>query len=150
MKAEMKTLLQKEMMVGFKKGNKTKHIIEAIIHEAGAGVKLEILTLNEIKKSTERNVLLPRNNQNRSTRNNTQNNSEKYDQKKRNIFLNGRTTSEKFDAIVIATHVNNRKVRIAKQEDIEVHIFPETRISQNNKDKDVPISTEMNNFFHHS
>ena len=52
MKSEMKTLLQKEMMVGFKKGSKTKHQIEAIMLEAEAGVKLEILTLNEIKKST--------------------------------------------------------------------------------------------------
>ena len=45
----METLLQKGMMLWLKKGNKTKHQIEAIIHEAEAGVKLEILTPDKIK-----------------------------------------------------------------------------------------------------
>lgn len=45
----MKTLLQKGMMLELEKGKKTKHQIEAIIHEAEAGVKLEILTPDEIK-----------------------------------------------------------------------------------------------------
>ena len=45
----METLLQKGMMLWLKKGNKTKHQIEAIMHEAEAGVKLEILTPDKIK-----------------------------------------------------------------------------------------------------
>ena len=45
----METLLQKGMMLWLKKGNKTKHQIEAIMHKAEAGVKLEILTPDEIK-----------------------------------------------------------------------------------------------------
>lgn len=45
----MKTLLQKEMMLGLEKGKKTKHQIEAIIRETEAGVKLEILTPDERK-----------------------------------------------------------------------------------------------------
>ena len=36
-------------MLELEKGKKTKHQIEAIIHEAEAGVKLEILTPDEIK-----------------------------------------------------------------------------------------------------
>ena len=36
-------------MLGLKKGKKTKHEIEAIINEAEAEVKLEILTTDKIK-----------------------------------------------------------------------------------------------------
>ena len=39
----------KEMMLGLKKGKKTKHEIEVIINEAEAEVKLEILTTDKIK-----------------------------------------------------------------------------------------------------
>ena len=37
------------MMLRWKKGKKTRHQIEAIIHEAEAELKLEILTKDEIK-----------------------------------------------------------------------------------------------------
>ena len=36
-------------MLRWKKGKKTRHQIEAIIHEAEAELKLEILTIDEIK-----------------------------------------------------------------------------------------------------
>ena len=45
----MKTLIQKGMMLGLKKGKKARHQIEAVIHEAESEVKLEILTTDEIK-----------------------------------------------------------------------------------------------------
>ena len=100
-------------------------------------------------KSTERIVLPPRNNQNRSTRNKTEDNREIYEQKKRNIFPKGRTTSEKFETIVIRTNGNNRNVRLAEQEHNEVHIIPETQLSQNDEGEDVQVSTEKNNFLFH-
>ena len=117
------------------------------MHEAEAGVKLEILTPDKIKTKALKGMYFHQEITKTSTRNNSQNNSEKYDQKKRNIFLNGRTTSEKFEAIVIATNGDNRNVRNAEQEDDEVHIMPETQFSQSNKGKLVPVSIEMNNIF---
>lgn len=85
-------------------------------------------TKRDKNKSTERILLPPRNNQNKSTRNNTTYNREKYDQKKRDIFPKNRSTSENFEIIVIATEGNNRNVRIIKQGDNEVHIIPETEL----------------------
>ena len=100
-------------------------------------------------KSTEKTVLPPRNNQNRSTRSKTEHNREKYDQKKRNIFPKGRTTLKKFETIVITTNGNNRNVRLAEQEHNEVHIILETQLSQNDKGEDVQVITEKNNFLFH-
>ena len=97
-------------MVWKKEREQDTHQIQAIIQEAEAEVKLEIVTTNEMKKkSTERIVLSPKSNQNRSTRSKTEENREKHDQKKRNIFPKGRTTSEKFETIIITTNGNNRK-----------------------------------------
>ena len=45
----MKSPIQKGMMLGFKKGKKTRHQIEAIIHKAEAEVKLKIVPTDEIK-----------------------------------------------------------------------------------------------------
>ena len=45
----MKTLIEKGMMLGLKKGKKTRHQIEAIIQEAEAEVKIEIVTTDKIK-----------------------------------------------------------------------------------------------------
>ena len=45
----MKTLIEKGMMLGLKKGKKTRDEIEAIIQEAEAEVKLEIVTTDKIK-----------------------------------------------------------------------------------------------------
>ena len=44
---EMKTLIGKWIVLGLKKGKKTRHQIEAVVHEAE--VKLEIVTTDEIK-----------------------------------------------------------------------------------------------------
>ena len=52
----------------------------------------------------------------------------------------------KFETIVITTNGNNRNVRIA---DHEVHIIPETQLSQNDKGEDVQVSTKNNNFLFH-
>ena len=100
-------------------------------------------------KSTERIVLPSRNNQNRRTRNKTEDNREKYEQKKRNIFPKGRTTSEKFETIAITTNGNNRNVRLAEQEHNEVHIIPETQLSQNDKGEGVQVSAEKKNVLFH-
>ena len=43
----MKTLIEKWIMLGLKKGKKTRHQIEAIVHEAE--VKIEIVTTDETK-----------------------------------------------------------------------------------------------------
>ena len=67
-------------------------------------------------KSTERIGLPPSNSRNRSTKSKTENNHEKHDQKKRNIFPKGRTPSETFETIVIPTNENKRNVRLAEQE----------------------------------
>ena len=96
-------------------------------------------------KSTERIVFPPSNNQNRSTKSQTEDNPKKYE-KKRNIFSKGRSTSEKFETIVISTNGNNRNVRLAEQEHNEIHIIPETQLSQNDKGEDVQVSTEKNSF----
>ena len=88
--------------VSLKNGKETRHQIEAIIHESEAEVKLEIVT-DEIKVK----ALEIRNNQHRIKRSKTQDNREKYDQKKRKIFAKGRTTSENFETIVITTNRNN-------------------------------------------
>ena len=45
----MKTLIEKGMMLGLKKGKETRHQIESIIHEAEAEMKLEVVTTDEIK-----------------------------------------------------------------------------------------------------
>ena len=100
-------------------------------------------------KSTERIVLPPKSNQNRSTRSKTEDNRQKYGQENRNIFPKGRTTSEKLETIVTITNGNNRNVRLAEQEHNEVYIIPETQLSQNDKDEDVQVSTEKNNFLFH-
>ena len=54
-------------------------------------------------KSTQMIVLPPKNNQNRSTRSKTEDNREKYDQKKRNIFPKRRTFQE------IRDHINHNE-----------------------------------------
>ena len=40
-------------------------------------------------------------------------------------------------------------VRLAEQEHNEVHIIPETQLSQNDEDEDVQVITEKNNFLFH-
>ena len=45
----MKTLIERGMMLGLKKGKEIRHQIEAIIQEAEAEVKVEIVTTNETK-----------------------------------------------------------------------------------------------------
>ena len=85
-----------------------------------------------------------------NTRSRAENNREKHDQKKRNIFPKGRTTSEKFETIVITTIGNNRNVRLREQEHNEAHIIPETQLSQNDEGEDVQVSTEKNNFLFHA
>ena len=40
-------------------------------------------------------------------------------------------------------------VRLAEQEHNEVHIIPETQLSQNDEDEDVQVITEKSNFLFH-
>ena len=145
----METLIQKGVMLGLKYGKKTRHQIEAIIQKAEAEVKLEITTTDEIKVKALKRLYFHLKVKNRSTRSKTEDNREKYDQKKRNIFPKDRITLEKFETILITTNGSNRNVRLAEQEHNEVHIIPETQFSQNNEGKDVQVSTEWNNFFFH-
>ena len=49
---EIKTLIEKGMMLGLEKGKRTGHQIETIIQEAEAEVKLEIATTDKIKVKT--------------------------------------------------------------------------------------------------
>ena len=70
--------------------------------------------------------------------------------KNKNIFVKGKTTTEKFETIVITTNENNRNIWLAEQEHNEVHIIPEARLSQNDEVEDEQVSTEMNNFLFHS
>lgn len=53
---EMKTLLQKGMILELKKGKKTKHQRDAIIQETEAGEKLEILILVKIKAKAQKGL----------------------------------------------------------------------------------------------
>ena len=134
-------------MLGLKKGKKSK------ITNRGNRSRSRSETRNsnnrrDKSKNTERIVLPPSNNQNRSTKSKTQYNREKYE-KKRNIFPKGRTTSDKYETIVITTNGNNRNIRLAEQEHDEIHIIPETQLSQNDKGKNVQVSTEKNNFLFH-
>ena len=70
--------------------------------------------------------------------------------KNKNIFVKGKTTTEKFETIVITTNENNRNIWLAEQEHNEVHIIPKARLSQNDEVEDEQVSTEMNNFLFHS
>ena len=45
---------------------------------------------------------------------------------------------------------NNRNFRLTEQEHKEVHIIPETQISQNDEVEDVQVSTEKSNFLFHA
>ena len=56
---------------------------------------------------------------------------------------------KKSKTIVITTNGNNRNFRIAEQENNEVHIIPETQLSQDDEGEDAQVSTEKNNFFFH-
>ena len=47
---------------------------------------------------------------------------------------------------MITTNRNNPNVRLTEQELNEVHIIPETQLSQNDEGEDVQVSTEKNNF----
>ena len=89
-------------------------------------MKLEILTLNEIKTKVLKGFYYHQEITKTKAQEITP--SEKYDQKKRDIFPKNRSTSENFEIIVIATEGNNRNVRIIKQGDNEVHIIPETEL----------------------
>ena len=91
----METLIQKGIMLGLKYGKKTRHQIEAIIQKAEAEVKLEITTTDEIKVKGLKRLYFHLKVKNRSTRSKTEDNREKYDQKKRNIFPKDRITFRK-------------------------------------------------------
>ena len=107
----MKTLIEKGTMLGLEKGKRTRHPPNTGNHSRSRS-RSETRNSNnkrDEKKSTERTVLSPKSNQNRSTRSKTEDNREKYGQKKRNIFQKGRTASEKFETIIIITNGNNRK-----------------------------------------
>ena len=48
---------------------------------------------------------------------------------------------KKSKTIVITTNGNNRNFRIAEQENNEVHIIPETQLSQDDEGEDAQVST---------
>ena len=92
-------------MLGLKKGKKTGHQIEAIIQEGEAEVKLEIATTDEIKVKASKGLYFHQ----KITKTEAQEVKpriivKKHNQNKRNIFPKGRTTSEKFETIVITTN----------------------------------------------
>ena len=137
-------------MLGLKKGKKAGHQIEAIIQEGEAEVKLEIATTDEIKVKALKGLYFHQ----KITKTEAQEVKpriivKKHNQHKRNIFPKGRTTSEKFETIVITTNGNNQNVRLAEKEHNEVHIILETQLNQNDEGEDVQVSTEKNNFLFH-
>ena len=69
--------------------------------------------------------------------------------KRKDVFPKGRATPEKFKSIVITTNGNNRNDRLAEQEHNEVHIIPETQLSQNDEGEDVQKSTEKSKILFH-
>ena len=114
-------------MLGLKKGIKTRHEKEAIIQEAEAEAR-NINNRRGKSKITERIVLPPRNNQNRSTRSNTEDNRENMLNRKETFFQKVGKLNKRFETILITTNGNNQNVRIAEQEYNEEHIIPERQL----------------------
>ena len=135
------------MMLGLKKGKKIRNQMEALIQETEAEAKVEIVTTDMIKVKALKGLYFHQ----EITKTEAQEIKPRIivkNMRKRNIFPKGRTTSEKFETIVIRTNGNNRNVRLAEQQH-EVHIIPETQLSQNDEGEDVQVSTEKNNFLFH-
>ena len=96
-RTEIKTLVEKGMMLGLEKRNENRRPNRG--NHSRSRSRSETRNSNNRRdksKSTERVLLPPRNNQNRSTKSKAENIPEKYDQYKGNIFPKGRTKLEKF------------------------------------------------------